>query len=41
MFCRVEALVDDEDNVFINQNDDFELKVPNPKVDLPYTYLVA
>jgi len=40
-FCKVEALADDEGNVLINQNGDPKLKVPNPRVELPYTYLVA
>jgi len=40
-FCIVEALVDDELNVLIDQNSDPELKVPNSKVELPYTYFVA
>jgi len=37
-FCKVEALIDDEGNVFIDQNGDPEVKVPNPRVELPYTY---
>ena len=40
-FSKVETLVDDEGNMLINQNDDLMLKVPNPRVELPYTYLVA
>ena len=40
-FCKVEALVDDDGNVLIDQNSDPELKVPNPRVELPYTHLVA
>jgi len=40
-FCKVEALADDESNVLIDQSDDPELKVPNLRVELPYTYLVA
>jgi len=38
---KVKALVDDEGNVFIDQNGDPELKVLNPRVKLKYTYLVA
>ena len=41
MFCKVKALVDDKGNVLIDQNGDAELKVPNPRVELSYTYLVA
>ena len=40
-FYKVEAPVDDEGNVLIDQNDDPKLKVPNPRVELSYTYLVA
>jgi len=40
-FCKVEALMDNEGNVLTDQNDNPELKVPNPRVKLPYTYLVA
>ena len=35
------AIVGDEGNVLIDQNSDPELKVPNPRVELPYTHLVA
>jgi len=35
------AIVGDEGNVLIDQNGDPEVKVPNPRVELPYTYLVA
>jgi len=40
-FCKVEALVDDKGNMLIVRNDDPEVKVHNPRVELPYTYLVA
>ena len=40
-FCKVEVLVDDDGNVLIDQNSNPEVKVPNPKIELPYTYLVA
>ena len=40
-FCKVETLVDDEGNVLIDQNSNPEVKLPNPRVELPYTYLVA
>jgi len=36
MFCKIEALMDDEGNVLVDQNDDPELKVPNPRAELPY-----
>ena len=41
IFCKVEALVDDEGNVLIDQNGDPEAKMPNLRVKLSYTYLVA
>ena len=41
MFCKVEALVDDECNVLVDQNSDPELKMPNPRVKLRYTYLMV
>jgi len=41
MFCKVEDLVADESNVLFDQNSDPELKVPNPKFELPYAYLEA
>ena len=40
-FYKVEALVDEEGNMLIDQTRDSELKVPNSKVELPYTYLMA
>jgi len=40
-FCEVEALEDEESNVLVDQNGESKLKVPNLKVKLPYTYLVA
>jgi len=39
-FCKVEALVDDDGNVLIDQHSE-EVKVPNPRVEFSYTYLVA
>jgi len=41
MFYKVEVPVDEEGNVLVNLQGDPELKVPNPKVELPYTYLIA
>ena len=40
-FCKVEALVNDEGNVLIDQNGDPEQKVPNLRVELSFTYLVT
>jgi len=40
-FCKVEALVDDDANVLIDQHGDPKVKVTNPRVKLSYTYLVA
>jgi len=40
-FYKVEALVDEEGNMLIDWNDSPKLKVPDPIVELPYTYLVA
>ena len=40
-FCRVEALVDTKGNVLTDQHGNPEVKVPNPRIELPYTYLVA
>ena len=40
-FCKVKFLVDNNGNVLIGQRGDSEVKVPNPRVKLPYTYLVA
>ena len=39
--CKVEALVDEEGNMLVDWNGNPELKVPDPIVKLPYTYLVA
>jgi len=38
---KVKVLVDDDGNVLIDQYGDPEVKVPNPRVELPYTYLVV
>jgi len=40
-FCKVETLVDNDGNVFIDHHGNLKIKVPNPIVELPYTYLVA
>ena len=40
-FCKAEALVDDDDNGLIDRHGDPEVKVPNPRVELPFTYLMA
>ena len=34
-FHKVEDLVDDEGNVLIDQNDNPEVKVPNPRLNFP------
>ena len=39
-FCHVEAQ-DAEGNVIVDQNGELKLKTPNPRVELPYTYLMA
>ena len=39
--CKVEALVGDEGNMLIDQNDDPKVKMLNPRVKLPYAYLVT
>ena len=36
-FCEIEALEDEEGNMLVDQNGDPKLKVPNPRVELPYT----
>ena len=36
----MEALEDAEGNVFIERNGEPKLKTPNPRVELPYTYLM-
>jgi len=40
-FCRVEALVDANGNAFTDQHGNPEVKVPNLRIELSYTYLVA
>jgi len=40
-FYRVKALVDAKGNVLTDQHGNPEVKVPNPRIKLPYTYLVA
>jgi len=37
----VKILVDADGNALTDQYGDPEVKVPNPKIELPYTYLVA
>ena len=37
----MKALEDEEGNMLVDQNGEPKLKVPNPRVELPYTYLVA
>jgi len=40
-FYHVEALEDDEGNDIGDKNGERKLKMPNPRVELPYTYLMA
>ena len=40
-FRKVKTLVNDDSNVLIDQKDDPEVKMLNPRVELPYTYLVV
>ena len=40
-FCHMKTLVDEEGNVLADQNGTAQSKMPNPRVELPYTYLVA
>ena len=40
-FCKVEALVDANGNALTDQHGNPEVKMPNPKIELLYTYLVA
>jgi len=40
-FCQVEALVDKEGNPLMDKNGKLQLKTPNPRVELPYTYLMV
>jgi len=37
----VKPLVDEEGNPLIDQNGKPQIKIPNPRVRLPYTYLIA
>ena len=40
-FCRVEVMEDEKGNVILDINGEPKRKTPNPRVELPYTYLVA
>jgi len=40
-FYRVEAVVDAEENPVTDSNDRPLVKTPNPRVELPYTYLMV
>ena len=40
-FCKVKVLVDAKGNVLTDQNGNPEVKVPNSRIELLYTYLVA
>ena len=39
--CQVEAIVDFQDRPVVNSEGRPEMKTPNPRIDLPYTYLMA
>ena len=41
IFCKVEVLVDADGNALTDQHGDPEVKVPNPRIELLYTYFVA
>ena len=38
-FCKVKVLVDADNNVLTDQHDNPNIKVPNPRIELLYTYL--
>jgi len=40
-FCKVEVMVDADGNALADQHGNPKIKVPNPRIELPYTYLVA
>jgi len=40
-FCQVEVIVDAEDHSVTDSNGRPLVKTPNPRVELPYTYLMA
>jgi len=40
-FCKAKSLVDAKGNELTNQYGNSEVEVPNPKIELLYTYLVA
>ena len=40
-FCQVEAIVDSEGNPVKDSNGHPLVKTPSPRVELPYTYLMA
>ena len=40
-FCEVEAFEDEEGNMLVDQNGEPKMKVPNSRVELPYTYWTA
>ena len=40
-FCKVEALVDANGNALTDQHGNPEVKMPNPRIELLYTYLMA
>lgn len=40
-FCNVEDLVDEKGRVVKDRNGNVKRKTPNPRIELPYTYLMA
>ena len=39
--CRVEAIVDSQGNPEVDSEGRPRVKTPNPRIELPYTYLMA
>ena len=39
--CQVEAIVDSQGRPVIDSEGRLEVRTPNPRVELPYTYLMA
>ena len=40
-FCKVKVMVDADGNALTDEHGNPEVKVPNPRIELPYSYLVA
>ena len=39
--CQVEAIVDSEGRPEVDSKERLRVKTPNPRIELPYTYLMA